>query len=115
MPVSTLKQNPWIDAPNNIIDEAKVPRAHYILPVRYRRIGSIPAALLLGAADLGEAELDDGSIITITWGMNVGGSQQRWWAVEHDVKLVYCGGHGQFAELVIPDDIAKKLRKILTA
>ncbi len=114
MPVSTLKQNPWIEAWNEIT-EPGVSIECYIKPMRYRRIGSIPCALLLGSSDLGEAQLIDGSIITITWGANIPPKQQVWWAKEHDVKIVYCGGVGQFAELVIPEPMAAKLRKILVA
>jgi hypothetical protein len=44
----------------------------------WRPLGSIPWCIALDAADIGEATLEDGSVVKITWGRNLTQEQQDW-------------------------------------
>lgn len=80
------------------------------IPRRIRRIGHLPACLVLDCHDLGEAELEDGSIVTITWGANADYNCQKFnWSL-----CVFNGSDDGSAELIIDARSAAKLRSILS-
>lgn len=86
----------------------------------HKRIGSIPGCLFLQAHDVGEAVLDDGRTVTITWGANLTGHGE----FENSLfkpELVQLPDVWELNErranyeMLIPEAIAAKLRPILTA
>jgi hypothetical protein len=80
----------------------------------FKRIGSIPATLAMACCDLGEAVLEDGSVVTITWGRNINADEQRWYLTKTTFKPVWLNTADGSTELIIPDNDAKQLRSILT-
>jgi hypothetical protein len=86
--------------------------------LNYKRIGSVPGCLFLQAHDLGEAVLEDGRTVTITWGGNFHGDEFTDWFQPEFVQLSDVSeGNTRRAnyEMLIPDAIAAKIRPTLTA
>lgn len=69
--------------------------------VRVRRLGSLPLAIAFGHADIGEAELEDGRRVLITWGRSVPTQQQRYYSHRTEFMPVWCGADDGSAELII--------------
>lgn len=84
-----------------------------IIPVKARRLGSLPAVLALNACDIGEAVLKTGETVTVTWGRNLAAEQQAWYLQNTALRPIWLGSDDGSAELIIPDDQAAKLRSIL--
>ena len=57
--------------------------------VAVRRIGSLPLAVAFGMPDVGEAKLDTGERVLITWGRNVRPGEQHWFSHNSDHQPIY--------------------------
>lgn len=71
--------------------------------VAKRRIGSLPYAVALGSADVGEAKLEDGRRVLITWGRNLSKAEQFWHAHNTLFTPVWVGSDDGSCELIIGD------------
>lgn len=71
--------------------------------VSKRRIGSLPFAVALGCADIGEAKLTDGRRVLITWGRNASPDEQFWFAHNTSFAPVWVGAEDGACELIIGD------------
>jgi hypothetical protein len=72
--------------------------------VACRRLGSLPLCLALGAADIGEAKLEDGRRVIITWGANVDAAGQFWHAHNSRFQPVWVGSSDGACELILGED-----------
>ena len=79
----------------------------------WKRLGSLPACVALGSADIGECELESGDRVIITWGRNLKYRDQKWFHENTHYKPVHLGSFDGSAELIIPDDLAIQLIKML--
>lgn len=68
-----------------------------------RHIGSLPLAVALGCADIGEAKLQDGRRVLITWNRNLNKSEQFWFAHNTSFVPVWVGSADGSCELIIGD------------
>lgn len=68
-----------------------------------RHIGSLPFAVALGCSDIGEAKLQDGRRVLITWGRNLNKSEQFWFAHNTSYVPVWVGSADGSCELIIGD------------
>lgn len=82
-----------------------------IIPKKIRHIGCLPACIALDCADIGEAQLPDGSIVTITWGRNLEANSQKYY--NSVGNCVYNGSNDGLAEIIIDEKAAEKLKSIL--
>lgn len=69
--------------------------------VSKRRIGSLPFSVALGCADVGEAKLEDGRRVLITWGRNISRESQFWFAHNTVFTPVWVGADKGECELII--------------
>jgi hypothetical protein len=69
--------------------------------VAVRQIGSLPLAVAFGMPDVGEAKLDTGERVLITWGADVRPCQQHWFSHNSDYQPIWCGADDGGCELVI--------------
>lgn len=71
--------------------------------VKAGRLGAIPLAFELGACDIGEAELESGERVRITWGRNLSPHSQRWHAISTSCRMVWVGADDGSCEIILPD------------
>jgi hypothetical protein len=87
--------------------------------VSRKRIGSVPGCLFLQAHDVGEAVLEDGRTVTITWGGNFRGRQDFTGLFQPDLVQIHDVWEGNERrdnyEMLIPEAIASKIRPTLIA
>lgn len=87
--------------------------------ISYKRIGSVPGCLFLQAHDLGEAVLEDGRTVTITWGGNVAGPSDFTGLFQPELVQLRDVWEGDKPranfEMLVPEAIAAQLRPLLIA
>lgn len=59
-----------------------------INPKKVSYVGFLPCALALSCCDLGEAELEDGSKVTTTWGRNLTRDQAQWYLDNTEFNII---------------------------
>lgn len=69
--------------------------------VAKRRIGSLPFAVALGIADIGEAKMEDGRRVLVTWGRNLSKDEQFWHAHQTSFAPVWLGADDGACELIL--------------
>lgn len=74
--------------------------------VGVRRLDSLPYAAAFGSCDIGEAMLEDGRRVMITWGRNLTREQQFWFAHHSTHSPVWCGASDGSCELILGDTFA---------
>ncbi len=102
-----------IRKPNDAVRKTKPART--LTATHCRRIGSLPGCLAIYSADIGEATLEDGSIVTITWGRNLAPDAQEWHLQHSTYRPIWIGANDGSSELILPVATADKLRSILIA
>jgi len=85
----------------------------YAVRWSWERLGSIPAGVALGSADIAECELESGERVIVTWGRNLKYHEQKWFYENTHFKPISLGSLDGSAELIIPDDLAIQLIKML--
>lgn len=81
--------------------------------VKARRLGSIPGCAILNCADIGVATLQNGRQVYTTWGRNLNPVQQKWYAEETGVELIWFHADDGSCELILPEHIANAILPIL--
>lgn len=71
--------------------------------VACRRLGSLPLCVALRSADVGEAKLEDGRRVLITWGAKVTPDEQFWHAHNSGLQSVWLGSEDGCGELILGD------------
>lgn len=85
----------------------------YPIACSARRVGSLPACVALGAADIGLASVD-GGWQTITWGRNLSREEADRMAAQTYFRPVQLDGTAEDVyELVIPERMADALKSVL--
>lgn len=87
----------------------------YLIAKHMRHLGSIPGCIALNAVDVGEARLEDGSLVTITWGRNLDAAQVVDVVKRTTFQPVQISSHPDaVCELILPEPMATKLRAIIS-
>ena len=79
----------------------------------WKRLGSVPGCISLGAADIGVCELETGESVYISWGRNLDARDQQWFAENSHYKPVLLGSCYGHSELIIPDHLAIPLVELI--
>ena len=72
-------------------------------------LSSPVGAIVTGSSDIGQAELEDGSTVHITWGRNIDKEAQDWYLENTVFKPIYIGASDGLCELVIPDSYVNEI------
>lgn len=83
-------------------------------PFSWKRIGAIPLCVALGAADIGECQLETGETVYTTWGRNLSRLDQIWFYENTHFQPIVLGSDAGFAELILPNELVKPLLDNLT-
>lgn len=79
----------------------------------WQYLGSVPAAIALGCADIGTAVLEDGTTVYVTWGRNLDREQQEYFAYHTKFQPIHLGSSDGTAELIIPRQFVELLIPVL--
>lgn len=74
-----------------------------------KRIGSIVGCIAMGSCDIGEATLETGEKVYVTWGLNLDKEKQEWFAANTGFRPIWIGADDGSADVIIPHEFAKKL------
>lgn len=83
------------------------------IPFTAKRLGSVPGCIALGCADVGEATLEGGEKVSITWGLNLDAKRQAWFLKETFFRPIWISADNGSCELILPPETAGKLLPIL--
>ena len=78
-----------------------------------RFLGTPPGHIAMGGSAVGEATLEDGSKVTITWGRNIDREEQEWYLKHTGFQPIHIGSDYGHAELILPPDVATEILKTL--
>jgi hypothetical protein len=79
--------------------------------VAYRRLGSLPLSVAMGCCAIGEARLEDGRRVLITWGRYVLPTGQSWYAHNTEFSPVWVGDRKGRCELILGETFGQSARE----
>lgn len=80
--------------------------------IQSQRVGSLQLCLALGCPDIGQARLDTGEVVFITWGRNLTSAQAEWFDQHTSFEPVQVGPDSY--ELILPRIQVALLMSILS-